>query len=159
MFRISAQNRPFMLALAASLLVLQPTAFATEAPPAPTRISLSCVEQPTRQVSFDGQGQVSYTEVAAENQEPITLTIIKTSPGEAYNIEPARIESSAAWLNRAEAVWSRETQVDADNGRLRIDLSNNQLYITEAEADGNAHFRRFHCEPVVADEATGTTAQ
>ncbi|WPL17814.1 hypothetical protein Thiowin_02856 [Thiorhodovibrio winogradskyi] len=122
-----------------------------EKPPAPTRLTLVCVEQPARQVTFDGEGQVKYTEIAPEHQDPVTLTLIKIAPGEDYEIEPARIESSADWLNRTRALWSRGNQVAADNGRLRIDLVKNRLFITEAKTDGNADFRRFDCEDVATD--------
>lgn len=150
-----------MLPLAACLFLSQPMALATEPdpPPPPTRIALSCVEQPGKQVTFDGAGQVNYTEVAPPSQEPVTIRVIKTEPGEAYDIEPARIESSAAWLNREHALWLRENQVAADNGRLRIDLVENHLQITDATADGNAHFRRFDCERLAEERADAPAAE
>jgi hypothetical protein len=136
-------------------------AFATEPepPPPPTRIALSCVEQPGKQVTFDGAGQVNYTEVAPASQEPITLSVIKTEPGEAYDIEPARIQSSATWLVREHALWLRENQVAADNGRLRIDLVENRIHITDATADGNARFRRFDCERLAEEQTDNPTAE
>lgn len=147
-----------------SLLGPGMAAHASEDAPPPSRIALGCVEEPARQVVFDGKGQVNYTEVAAPSSEPITLAIIKTGiktgtdsrPKEAYAIEPARIESKASWLARARAVWSSENRIDADNGRLRIDLSDNRLYLTEANSDGSALFRRFQCERLGLEQSATT---
>lgn len=114
---------------------------------------MQCIEQPSQQVIFDGKGQVNYTEIPPQETQPITLTVSKTAPGENYEIEPARIESSAPWLAREQAVWSHANQIDADNGSLRLDLVENRLYVTQVEADGNAQFRRFHCERMTEESA------
>lgn len=126
-------------------------------PPIPARISLECVEQPARQVQFGDDGQVHYGETSALMSHPVTLTVIRIEPTSNYAIEPARIDSEIPWLRRERAVWTREDQIDADNGRLRINLATQTLLITEVAADGNARFRRFVCqrqtEPSTADAA------
>ncbi|MBK5967969.1 hypothetical protein CCR91_04100 [Thiorhodovibrio winogradskyi] len=146
--------------MAASLLIPCTATIAAEPPPAteditPDRLTLECVEQPSRQVTFDGEGRVDYSEAAPPSQEPVRITAIKTEPGQDYPIAPARIESTAPWLERTQATWTRGQRIDADNGRLHIDLVDSALFLTEAGTDGNARFRRFDCKQVAEDISGG----
>lgn len=136
------------------LLLAAHTSTGADAPAEPRVIRLQCTESPVKEVAFDSGGQVTYQESAALSQGVLSLTISKSDPDQAaYRIEPARIESSVDWLDRPQAVWSREDQIDADNGRLRIDLRKNRLFLTEPLPNGNARFRRFECERVEDEPA------
>lgn len=113
---------------------------------APTRLELVCREQPMRAVSFGDPGQVSYGEQPPQEREPVTLTISKTEPGEDFHFDYASIEASRPYLAVDEAIWISGKQIEAQEGRFKLNLDNLVMTLTETDPDGSARFRRFACE-------------
>jgi hypothetical protein len=110
------------------------------------RLELVCSEQPMRAVSFAPDGEVSYGERPAKESGPVSLSVKWLGPGEEINFDVATIESKTAGIAAEHALWIRGKQVEAHQGRLRINLENLVMTLTEDEGDGNARFRRFACE-------------
>ncbi len=142
--------------------VLMPLALALLAPGAalqagegfePEQLDLRCVEQPMRAVAFGEPGELSYGEQAPKESDPIDLLVTKSRPGEDFNIDFALIESSAGYLETEEAVWLADKQIEAQQGRFKLNLSNLTMTLTETDPDGSARFRRFECEQRSGAEA------
>jgi hypothetical protein len=155
---IAKQNTSVLATAAITALASVPLpAMADQPKVAPERIELRCMEQTANQVAFGADGQVNYSQAPPAHPDPVLLTLIKTDPDGTHEIEPARIESNVPWLERERAIWSRENQVTADQGRLRVNLVDNRLYLTEAPTAENAHFRRFTCERLTPPSANQST--
>ena len=110
------------------------------------RVQLVCTEGPMRVVSFGEAGQVNYGEQPPTETAPVTLTITKTGAGQDFNVDSAAIETDTHGLAAGDAVWIKGKQIEAQNGRFRINLENLMMTLTEVEPDGSARFRRFACE-------------
>lgn len=121
-------------------------AAAEDAPP--ERIELTCTEQPLRHVVFGDAGAVSYEELPPREEEPVPVSVIRTGDDDAepQAVNTARFESPKAYLTSRQAIWTAGQQVDADAGRLRLDLRNYVLTLAETQTPGEATFRRFQCE-------------
>ncbi|MFP4075998.1 MAG: hypothetical protein ACLFTD_05855 [Halochromatium sp.] len=141
---------PLFLALLALLVASAPLRADEEGPP--EQLDLICVEQPMRVVAFGEPGELSYDEQAPRTVDPIEVRISKSRPGEDFNYDFAIIESSADDLETEEAIWLADKQIEAQQGRFKLNLSNLVMTLTETDADGGARFRRFECEPRAADE-------
>ncbi len=147
--RMSTRAPLVLLALLAFSAVLQASdGFESE------RLDLVCVEQPMRAVSFGAPGELSYGEQPPKESDPVDVLVTKSRPGEDFNYDFARIESSAEDLETEEAIWLTGKQIEAQQGRFKINLENLMMTLTENEADGSARFRRFECRKRVIDEAT-----
>lgn len=114
----------------------------------PSRIELVCIEQPIRAVSFGEPGEVNYGEQPPQESEPVSLTVTKTAPGEDFHFDYANIEATVPYLRVEEAIWIRGKQIEAQEGRFKINLDNLVMTLTETDPDGSARFRRFTCERV-----------
>jgi hypothetical protein len=113
----------------------------------PERLDLVCTEQPMRAVSFGDQpGELSYGEQPPMEPEPIEVSVAKSRPGEDFGYDFAVIESSAADLATDEAIWLAGKQIEAQQGRFKINLENLVMTLTETDPDGSARFRRFSCQ-------------
>jgi hypothetical protein len=110
------------------------------------RLALRCTEQPMRAVSFGKPGEVSYGEQPPKETEPVTLTVTKTASGEDFKFDYAAIEASAPYLAVDEAIWISGKQIEAQEGRFKINLDNLVMTLTETDPDGSARFRRFECQ-------------
>jgi hypothetical protein len=113
---------------------------------APSRLELVCREQPMRAVSFGEPGEVSYGEQPPQETEPVMLTVTKTAPGEDFHFDYASIEAGRPYLAVEEAIWISGKQIEAQEGRFKINLDNLVMTLTETDPDGSARFRRFQCE-------------
>lgn len=118
------------------------------------RLDLVCVEQPMRAVAFGAPGKLSYGEQAPKESDPIDVLVTKNRPGEDFNYDFASIESSAGDLETAEAIWLTGKQIEAQQGRFKINLENLVMTLTETDPDGSARFRRFDCKERAAVEST-----
>jgi hypothetical protein len=119
------------------------------------RIELVCTEQPSRHVAFGEDGRVTYEQQTPREQEPVRLTVVRSDTSQRYTIDAARIESDAPYLQADRATWTYGEQVDAGQGRVRLNLKTNVLTVAEYGADGQASFRRFQChesEPAQSTE-------
>ncbi|MFW6258892.1 MAG: hypothetical protein ACOC26_05310 [Halochromatium sp.] len=145
------RGAPLFLALLALLAASAPLRADEEEDP-PEQLDLICVEQPMRVVAFGEPGELSYDEQAPRTVDPIEVRISKSRPGEDFNYDFAIIESSADDLETEEAIWLADKQIEAQQGRFKLNLSNLVMTLTETDADGGARFRRFECEPRAADE-------
>jgi hypothetical protein len=112
----------------------------------PEQLDLICIEQPMRAVSFGAPGELSYGEQPPKASDPIEVLVSKSRPGEDFNYDFATIESSAEDLQTEEAIWMTGKQIEAQQGRFKINLSNLMMTLTETDPDGSARFRRFECE-------------
>jgi cytochrome c556 len=110
------------------------------------RIDLVCNELPMRAVSFGTSGEVSYGEQPPPESEPVRVNVTKTMPGEDVKFDYATIDSSAEDLAATDAIWISGKQVEAQQGRFKINLENLMITLTEPSPDGSARFRRFQCE-------------
>ncbi|MBK1619761.1 hypothetical protein CKO42_15185 [Lamprobacter modestohalophilus] len=139
---------PLAPALAACLLGLMAPVAALWAADGfePERLDLICVEQPMRAVSFGAPGELSYGEQEPKESDPVDVLVTKSRPGEDFTYDFAVIESSAAYLQNEEAIWMTGKQIEAQQGRFKINLSNLMMTLTETDPDGSARFRRFECE-------------
>ncbi|WP_201244552.1 hypothetical protein [Halochromatium salexigens] len=117
------------------------------------QLELVCIEQPMRAVSFGEPGELSYGEQAPKEADPIEVRVTKSRPGEDFNYDFAIIESSTDDLETDEAIWLGDKQVEAQQGRFKLNLSNLVMTLTETDPDGSAHFRRFECENRSGEEA------
>lgn len=117
------------------------------------RIDLICTEQPMQHVIFGDGGQVDYREEPPRETAPVQFAVIKTG-GEpdasaAGGSFVARIESDADYLRTERASWSPGRSIQAPEGRLRLNLENNVLTLSETGVNSETWFRRFECEPIV----------
>jgi hypothetical protein len=110
------------------------------------RLELVCTEQPMRAVSFGEPGEVDYGQQPPKEAEPVGLTVTKTAPGEDFKFDYATIEATVPDLAVDEAIWISGKQVEAQEGRFKINLDNLVMTLTETDPDGSARFRRFECE-------------
>jgi hypothetical protein len=133
-----------LLIVLALLLVTAPAAAEDDA--ARDRIDLVCTEQPVRHVAFGDAGQVTYEELPPKEQEPVHISVIRSDTGKRYVIDEARIESDRPYLNVDRAAWTHGEQIDAEQGRIRLNLKNYVLTVVETGTDGQANFRRFQCK-------------
>jgi len=117
------------------------------------RLDLVCIEQPMRAVAFGAPGELSYGEQAPKESDPIDVLVTKTGPGEDFNFDFAVVESSAGYLVTKDAIWLTGKQIEAQQGRFKINLSSLVMTLTETDPDGSARFRRFECEERSADQA------
>lgn len=114
------------------------------------RVDLTCTEQPSHEVVFGADGQVSYEEQPPRITDAVPVSVLRTDDKGAYAVDAARIESPRPELSAPLAVWVGTSQVDAGDGRLRLNLTNNVLTLVETDSAGQARFRRFQCEPLPA---------
>jgi hypothetical protein len=136
-----------------SLFALLLSAGVAHASDAVDRIDLTCTEQPMQHVIFGDGGQVDYREEPPREMAPIQFVVIKTS-GEVDSSAVggsvvARIESDADYLRTERASWTPGSSIQAPEGRLRLNLENNVLTLSETGDNSETWFRRFKCEPVV----------
>lgn len=136
-----------------SLFALLLSAGVAHASEAVDRIDLTCSEQPMQHVIFGDGGQVDYREEPPRETAPIQFVVIKTG-GEAEasavgGSVVARIESDADYLRTERASWAPGRSIQAPEGRLRLNLENNVLTLSETGANSETWFRRFKCEPIV----------
>ncbi|MEA3640721.1 MAG: hypothetical protein VBE63_12360 [Lamprobacter sp.] len=110
------------------------------------RLDLICIEQPMRVVAFGAPGELSYDEQAPKESDPIDVLVTKSRPGEDFNYDFASIQSSADDLETEEAIWLTGKQVEAQQGRFKINFENLMMTLTEIDPDGSARFRRFDCK-------------
>ncbi len=153
---IDRQRRSLLLAhLGLLVMVIAPLGMPRAAEGfQPARLDLICIEQPMRAVAFGEPGELSYGEQAPKEPEPIDVLINKSRPGEDFNYDFAIIESSAGYLATDEAIWLTGKQIEAQQGRFKINLENLVMTLTETDPDGSARFRRFECERRQPDDAT-----
>lgn len=146
--RLAVSACPPLQTFAACLLGLMAPVAALQAADGfePERLDLICVEQPMRAVSFGAPGELSYGEQAPKESDPVDVLVTKSRPGEDFTYDFAVIESSAAYLQNEEAIWMTGKQIEAQQGRFKINLSNLMMTLTETDPDGSARFRRFECE-------------
>jgi hypothetical protein len=144
-----SNRAPHALVMLTALALLSPAAAAEDEPK--DRIELVCTEQPVRHVAFGDAGQVTYEELPPREPEPVRITVIRSDTSQRYVIDAARIESETPYLAVEQATWTHGQQVDADAGRLRLNLKTNVLSVAETGTAGQAAFRRFQCrEPARA---------
>jgi hypothetical protein len=110
------------------------------------QINWRCHEQPRREALFTTDGQVHYTTHAVTTDQPIQVTATKTTPGQNYQFEPARLESSVSYLNRADVLWTAQESVATHDGSVRIDLNTDEIFITQLNDTGHAQFIHFQCQ-------------
>ncbi len=116
------------------------------------RIDLTCVEQPMRHVVFGDGGRVDYREEPPRETAPIRLAVIKAGEGDdssATGGVAARIESDLDYLRTERATWLPDRSIEAPRGRLRINLENNVVTLSETGANSETWFRRFDCQSIV----------
>lgn len=104
-------------------------------------------------VIFGDGGRVDYREEPPRETAPVQLAVIKTG-GEpdasaAGGSFVARIESDVDYLRTERASWSPGRSIQAPEGRLRLNLENNVLTLSETGDNSETWFRRFDCEPIV----------
>jgi hypothetical protein len=139
--------RPLRLTAAASLLIVFPGISAAADKPQ-DRIELLCTEQPFNHVVFGDNGQITYEQLPPKEREPVSLVLIRDKGTKGQTVYGARIESPIPYLQADQATWTQGHQVDAQQGRLRVDLSTNVLTVSETQTPGRASFRRFQCQDI-----------
>ncbi len=117
------------------------------------RLDLICIEQPMRAVTFGQPGELSYGEQPPKESNPIDVLATKSRPGEDFNYDFAIIKSSAGYLETEDAIWLTGKQIEAQQGRFKINLETLMMTLTETDPDGSARFRRFECERRPVDDA------
>jgi hypothetical protein len=154
--RLRAEPAGFLLTLFLNLSLLALLAFSATLQASegfqPERLDLICVEQPMRAVAFGAPGELSYGEQAPKETDPVDVLVTKSRPGEDFNYDFAIIESGAGYLESKEAIWLTGKQVEAQQGRFKINLENLIMTLTETDPDGGARFRRFECRERAAEE-------
>jgi hypothetical protein len=135
------------IAAAAILLVVLP-GLAAAADRPPDRIELLCTEQPFNHVVFGDDGQITYEQQPPKEQDPVSVALIRDKGTKGQAVYGARIESPTPYLQADQATWTPGHQVDAQQGRLRIDLNTKVLTVSETQTPGQASFRRFQCKDV-----------
>ena len=138
-------RRPLRVLAAATLLVVPP-GIAAAADKSPDRIELRCTEQPFNHVVFGDDGKITYEQLPPKEPEPVPLVLIRDKGTKGQAVYDARIESPIPYLQADQATWTQGHQVDAQQGRLRIDLNTNVLTVSETQTPGQASFRRFQCK-------------
>jgi len=117
------------------------------------RIDLTCTEQPIQHVIFGDGGQVDYREEPPRETAPVQFVVIKTGgepdPSAVGGSFVARIESDADYLRTERATWSPGRSIQAPEGRLRLNLENHVLTLSEIGVNSETWFRRFECTPIV----------
>lgn len=136
-----------------SLLVLLLSAGVAQAAETLDRIDLTCIEQPMKHVVFAADGQVDYREEPPRETAPVQLTVIKTGTATDASATGgsfvARIDSDTDYLRAEQASWTPNSAIQAPQGRLRINLTNNVMTLSETGANSETWFRRFACERLV----------
>ena len=130
----------YMIAMLTLLL-----AASAQAAPVPGELRLLCDEQPATRVVVGKDGQIASEQVPASAQGSIQVQVINLEHRDLGPNIPARIDSSDDALDADPATWQPGDSVGADDGRLRLDLTDNSLYLLTPELGNQGLFRRFSC--------------
>ncbi len=120
----------------------------------PTDLKLTCNEQPGVRVVVNAAGELASEGASAGSDGPVVFWVVNLDHEHEGPDIPARIDSDAAQLTAATAIWNPGNSVDADDGRLRLDLTTNTLFLVEPSLGNQALFRRFQCR-----DGAGTAAE
>ena len=136
-----------------SLLAMLLSASVAHASEPMDRLDLICTEQPMQHVNFGEGGRVDYREEPPREKSPVQLAIIRTGDeadaAAAGGSFVARIESDVDSLRTERASWAPGRSIQAPEGRLRLNLENYMMTLSETGANSETWFRRFKCEPIV----------
>lgn len=119
--------------------------------PVPGELRFDCSELAGLRVVFGADGQLASEAQPAAASEPVTVTVINLQHRTSGPAIPARIDSSDDSLTERSATWQPGNSVRADDGRLRLDLTDRSLYLVTPELGNQAHFRRFSCAAAAQD--------
>ncbi len=151
------KTRPAELSLAAIALAISlvsalfalPTVAAEATVPGELRFD--CHEQPGLKVVVGADGRIASEAAPAATPSPVRIHIINLQHRTSGPEIPARIDSSDDTLTASTATWQPGNSVNADNGRLRLDLTDGNLYLVTPAFGNQAQFRRFTCAAASAD--------
>ncbi|WPL12458.1 MULTISPECIES: MliC family protein [Thiorhodovibrio] len=111
-----------------------------------TRIKWQCTEQSATRVVVNAQGTLASETQPAKTTQPIQIHAIKLDPTASGPRIPARLISTDSDLAAPSATWSPGNSVTASDGRLRLDLTDNKVFLASAQFGNQAVFRRFDCD-------------
>lgn len=114
-------------------------------PAVPGELRFDCSEQTGLRVVVGADGQLASETVPAPDAQPATVHVINLQHRTAGPSIPARIDSSEEALAASAAIWQPGNSVGTEDGRLRLDLTDGQLYLVSPQLGNQAHFRRFAC--------------
>jgi len=119
--------------------------------PVPGELRFDCSEQGGLRVVVGADGQLASEATPASVPDPVTVRVINLQHRTSGPAIPARIDSSDDSLTASTATWQPGNSVSADDGRLRLDLTDRNLYLVTPELGNQAHFRRFTCAAAAQD--------
>ena len=119
--------------------------------PVPGELRFDCSEQAGLRVVVGADGQLASEAMPTAASEPVTVHVINLQHRTSGPAIPARIDSSDDSLTASTATWQPGNSISADDGRLRLDLTDRNLYLVTPELGNQAHFRRFTCTTAKPD--------
>lgn len=131
--------------LIAAMTTLPVQVIGDETAAVPTVLSLGCHEQPSLRVVVDRSGTLASESVDAALSGAITLRIVNIDRGASGPHLPARIDSDEPGLRVRRAIWQPGDAVVDPDGHLRLDLTDDSLFVVEPKLGNQALFRRFSC--------------
>ncbi|MCF7991736.1 MAG: MliC family protein [Thiohalocapsa sp.] len=140
-------------AINAALLSILAAVGAARADAVPTELRFACTEQPATRVVVGADGAVASETVPPAATQPMQIKVVNLQHRTEGPNMPARIDSDAEELSAETALWQPGNSVDADHGRLRLDLTDGTLYLLEPKLGSQALFRRFRCDTQTAADA------
>lgn len=113
---------------------------------AKTRIKWQCTEHSATRVVVDAEGRLASETQPARTTKPVQLHAIKLDPTTTGAEIPARVISTDRELAAPAAAWSPGNSVTTRDGRLRLDLTDNEAFLASPQLGNQALFRRFSCQ-------------
>jgi membrane-bound inhibitor of C-type lysozyme len=112
----------------------------------PTELRFDCSEQPATRIVVGGDGEIASETVPPATEQAVPVKVVNLQHRSDGPNVPARIDSEAEALRAAAALWQPGNSVDAEHGRLRLDLTDGTLYLLQPKLGNQALFRRFACK-------------